>query len=169
MPRKFIKRYCPDAALIRSNRCLQIFGEHLHSPNLWHLNRLSVARGFAVGAFWAMVPFPGQMVGAVWSAIAWRAHIPISLLLVWMTNPLTIPPTFFGAYLCGSWLLGTPLVDLPESLTMEWFRESFEEIWLPLVAGSLTIGVVLAVAGYFGINALWRWHVLHRWKQRRRQ
>lgn len=169
MPRKFIKRYCPDAALIRSNRCLQIFGEHLHSPNLWHLNRLSVARGFAVGAFWAMVPFPGQMVGAVWSAIAWRAHIPISLLLVWMTNPLTIPPTFFGAYLFGSWMLGTPLVDLPESLTMEWFRESFEEIWLPLVAGSLTIGVVLAVAGYFAINALWRWHVLHRWKQRRRQ
>ena len=23
--------------------------------------------------------------------------------------------------------------------------------------------------GYFGINALWKWHVLHRWKRRRKE
>lgn len=155
--------------MIRSNRYLSIFGEHLHSPNLWHLNRLSVARGFAIGAFWAMVPFPGQMVGAVWSAIVWRAHIPISLMLVWMTNPFTIPPAFLGAYLFGSWMLGTPLIDIPETLSMQWFMESFDEIWVPLVVGSLTIGMLLAVAGYFGINALWRWCVMRRWKSRQKK
>ena len=169
MPRKFFKRYCPDAALIRNNRYLRIFGEHLHSPNLWHINRLSVARGFSIGAFWALAPFPGQMVGAVWSAIVWRANIPTSILLVWMTNPFTIPPVFLGAYLLGGWMLGIPVIEIPGSLSMHWFMASFDEIWIPLVIGSLTIGITLAVIGYFGINVLWKWHVMRRWKMRRQQ
>ena len=114
-----------------------------------------------------MIPFPGQMVGAVWSAIVWRANIPISLLLVWMTNPFTIPPIFLGAYFLGCWMLGIPVIKIPDSLSMHWFMESFDEIWIPLLTGSLTMGITLAIAGYFGINALWKWHVMRRWKMRR--
>jgi len=88
VPKEFIKRYCPNADTVRNHRLLQFFGEHLHSPNLWHLNRRSVARGVSLGFFWALVPLPLQMIGVVASAILWRANIPIGLVLVWMTPGL---------------------------------------------------------------------------------
>ena len=166
MPKEFIKRHCPDAEVIRKHKYLRIFGEHLHSPNLWHLNRRSVSRGVALGSFWAMVPVPLQMIGVVASAIAWRSNIPIGLVLVWVTNPLTIPPIFLGAYLFGSRLLGTPVVEMPDEITVEWFGDSLGEIWLPLVTGSFTIGISLALVGYFAIDFLWRYTVRKRWKNR---
>lgn len=166
MPKEFIKRHCPDAEEIRNHKYLQFFGEHLHSPNLWHLNRRSVSRGVALGAFWAMFPVPVQMICVVASAILWRANIPIGLVLVWITNPLTIPPIFFSAYLFGSWMLGRPVVAVPDHLSVEWFSDSLGEIWLPLLTGSLTIGIFLALVSYFFIDFLWRHKVRKRWKKR---
>lgn len=167
VPKEFIKRHCPNSEEIRNHRYLQIFGEHLHSPNLWHLNRRSVSRGVALGTFWAMVPIPIQMIGVVASAIIWRANIPIGLVLVWITNPLTIPPIFFGAYLFGNWLLGRPGVAMPEEVTLEWFSRSIGDIWLPLLTGSLLIGLLLSLVSYFLIDFLWRLNVVKRWKTRK--
>ncbi len=166
VPKEFIKRHCPKPDSVRNHRLLQFFGEHLHSPNLWHLNRRSVARGVALGVFWALVPLPLQMIGVVASAILWRANIPIGLVLVWLTNPFTIPPIFLGTYLFGNWLLGKPGITPPDHITIEWFTESIGEIWLPLVLGSLSIGIALATLSYFAIDYLWRYAVRKRWKSR---
>ena len=38
----------PDHKLIREHKHLRIFGSMLHDPNLFHLNRRSVAGAFAV-------------------------------------------------------------------------------------------------------------------------
>ena len=62
MPKKTIKKLMPDHQKIKSNKHLQIFGDLLHNGNLWHLNRRSVAKAFAVGLFFAFVPVPFQMV-----------------------------------------------------------------------------------------------------------
>ena len=113
-----------------------------------------------------MVPVPIQMIGVAASAIIWRANIPIGLVLVWITNPFTIPPIFYGAYLLGSWLLGTPGVAMPEELTIHWFRQSLGEIWIPLLTGSFIIGLFLSVISYFFIDLLWRYTVRKRWKNR---
>ena len=166
MPKEFIKRHCPDADEIRNHRFLQIFGEHINSPNLWHLNRRSVSRGVALGAFWAMVPIPLQMIGVVASAITWRANIPLGLVLVWVTNPLTIPPIFIAAYLFGSWILGTPVIAIPDEISLKWFTDSLGEIWFPLLTGSLLIGTALAIVSYVTIDFLWRYTVRKRWKNR---
>jgi len=167
MPRHFIKQITPDKDKIRNHRHLKVFGELLHDPNLWHLNRRSAAGAFAVGLFMAFVPFPTQMLFAAAAAIFFRVNLPLSVALVWITNPVTIPPMFYFAYLVGTVFLGHPPADSPFELTMEGLATSFGEIWQPLLLGCLICSTVSSLAGYFIIHALWRWHIIQHLKKRR--
>ncbi|MBA1330154.1 ATP-binding protein, partial [Candidatus Endoriftia persephone str. Guaymas] len=94
MPKHLIKRLTPDHEMIRNHRHLQCFGKLLHDANLWHLNRRSAAGAFAVGLFMAFIPVPFQMILAAGAAILFRVNLPLSVALVWVTNPITIPPIF---------------------------------------------------------------------------
>ena len=102
MPRKLLKKIFPNLDSIRSSQSLEIFGHAGREPNLWHLNRRSVSRAVAVGLFCAFVPIPGQMILAAAFAIILRANIPISVILVWISNPLTMPALFYTAYKFGA-------------------------------------------------------------------
>lgn len=95
MPRRLFKRYMPTPDSIKGNKSLRFLGKLIHDPNLWHLNRHSVARAMAIGLFWAMIPMPMQMLAAAAVAIPLRANLPISIGLVWLTNPITMPPIFY--------------------------------------------------------------------------
>ena len=152
---------------VRQNRCLQIFGDIIHSPNLWHLNRHAVSRAFAIGLFWSLIPVPFQMVFAAGIAILWRANIPLSVSLVWITNPLTIPPVFLATYKLGAMLLGSPQVEAPHDLSMQWFLHSMEIIWKPLFVGSLLAGLCAGLIGYVLIQGLWRWQTVRKYRARR--
>lgn len=160
MPKRLIKRFTPDREKIRNHKHLQIFGKLLHDPNLWHLNRRSVSGAFAVGLFWAFIPIPFQMVAAAATAIPARVNLPISVALVWITNPITIPPMFYFNYLVGTWILGKPTQQVQFELTWEWFSESLAGIWEPLYLGSLICAVLAAALGYVAMRGFWRWHVV---------
>jgi uncharacterized protein (DUF2062 family) len=166
MPRHLFKRYTPDHHQIRNHKHLKVFGTLLHDPNLWHLNRRSVSGAFAIGLFWAVIPMPLQMLAAAATAILLRVNLPISVALVWLTNPLTMPPVFYCCYLVGTWILGEPAHVEKFHLSMEWLRDSIGQIWQPLYLGSVLVGLVLAALGFFGIRAFWRWHVIHRYRKR---
>src|SRR3546814_2139222 len=115
MPRRLFKRYMPDPASIREHKSLRFLGSLLHDPNLWHLNRHSVARAMAVGLFAAFLPIPLQMLLAAALAITVRGNLPIAVSLVWLTNPLTIPAVFFCSYQSCACLLVVPSRSLPVS------------------------------------------------------
>lgn len=166
MPRHLIKRFLPDHREIRKHRHLQVFGTLLHDPNLWHLNRRSVSGAFAVGLFWAVIPMPLQMLAAAAFAILLRVNLPISVALVWITNPITMPPVFYCCYVVGTWILGKPTLDGQFHLSVTWIRDSIGQIWEPLYLGSVVVGLILAVLGYAGMRAFWRWHVIHRYRTR---
>ena len=167
MPKRLFKRLAPSAEAIRDSRCLRVFGAFIHDPNLWHLNRHAVARAFAVGLFWTLIPVPFQMVFAAGVAILWRANIPLSVSLVWLTNPVTIPPVFFFTYKLGAWLLGSPSLEVPEHLNAEWFLDSLGLIWTPLFVGSLLAALVASGAGFYLVHAFWRWQTVKRYRRRR--
>ncbi|WP_456403603.1 DUF2062 domain-containing protein [Thiolapillus sp.] len=143
-----------------------MFGRFLLDQNLWHLNRRSVSGAFAVGLFWAMIPIPFQMIAAAATAIPSRVNLPVSVALVWLSNPLTMPPIFYFNYLVGAWLLPhqKPLPDMEMSL--EWFTSSMGEIWQPLYLGSVVVGVILSAVGYGVMRLYWRWHVVNQYKKR---
>lgn len=169
MPKKFLKRYTPDHAKLREHKHLQIFGDRLHNPNLWHMNRRSVSGAFAVGLFNAAIPVPFQMLLAAAGAILFRVNLPISVALVWVTNPLTMPPLFYIAYLVGAWVLDVPLVFSQNDfqLSWEWLGEQLLQVWEPFLLGCAILAVVGAAAGYVFIRLLWRFHVVIQWRKRR--
>lgn len=167
MPRKLIKRYCPSPEEITKNRYLKVFGKLLHDPNLWHFNRRSISSAFANGLFWAMIPMPLQMVAAAISAIIFRTNIPIAVALVWLTNPLTMPPLFYFEYLLGTWMLGIENHIADMEFTPEWLSAHFDDIWIPLFSGAIVTAVGAAILGYFGMRMFWRWHVIRDYRERR--
>jgi uncharacterized protein (DUF2062 family) len=62
MPRTFFRKYLLDAGLIREHWLLARFRTWLHHPNLWHLNRGSVAGALSIGLFSGLVPGPLSML-----------------------------------------------------------------------------------------------------------
>jgi uncharacterized protein (DUF2062 family) len=166
MPKHLLKRYAPDPKCVRDHKHLRIFAHLLHDPNLFHMNRRSVSGAFAAGLFWAMIPMPVQMIAAALTAIAVRINLPISVALVWLTNPVTMPPLFYFNYLIGTWILGAP-PDVGEfHLSLEWIADQLDAIWIPLYFGSVVVGVVAGLLGYVGIRGYWRWYVIQRYRTR---
>lgn len=155
MPRKFLKKYMPDPHEIKNNKTLSIFGSLLHSPNLWHMNRRSVARAFLVGLFYAWWPVPFQMILAAGTAIVVRSNLPISVGLVWITNPFTMPFMFYFAYVVGTWIIGVPATHFEMELSIDWLMNEMVIIWKPFLTGCFVLGVISSLVGYFGIN--WAW------------
>ncbi|WP_136679171.1 DUF2062 domain-containing protein [Neptunomonas sp. XY-337] len=165
MPRKLIKKYLPDESSLRENKHLSWLGSSLHDPSLWHLTRKSVSRAFLVGIFCAFLPVPFQMIIAAVLALVIRSNIPISVGLVWLTNPLTMPPIFYFTYLVGSYLLNTPPMSI--DFDLEKLHHILEQIWWPLLTGSVFCGVVFGVISYFVTSYFWVWHVRRTWSRRR--
>lgn len=167
MPRKLIKKLMPDESSLRNHKNLSWLGSYLHDPSLWHLTRKSVARAFLVGIFCAFLPVPMQMIIAAVLSLFARSNIPISVSLVWITNPLTIPPIFYFSYVVGTYLLNTPTLDTELKFTYETLSHDLSAIWWPLLTGSLFCGVIFSVISYFTISSLWIWHVRKSWSKRR--
>lgn len=166
MPKKFIQRFLPHHNTFKEHKRLQFLGEHLHNPNLWHLNRRSVALAFAVGFFVMYLPIPGQMIVAAALAFLVGANLPISVVLVWITNPFTMPAMFYLAYKVGAFVLGTTNEISPDVFTLGGALNELGDIWWPLLLGSLILGTILAIVGYLSIRAVWRFHAIKRWQKR---
>lgn len=167
MPKKTLKRWIPDPNEFKKRPGLQFLGRLLHDPNLFHLNRHSVSGAFFVGIFTAFLPILGQMPIAALLALACRVNLPIAMALVWISNPITIPAIFYGAYELGLWLLGSPSVEFTLQLSWEWCLSELPKIWKPLLVGSLLSGTTLGCIGYLSMQAFWRWHVIRNWEKRK--
>jgi len=148
---------------------LGFLGTMLHNPNIWHLNRHSVSKAFVIGLFWMSIPIPLQMLASALTAILFRANLPISVALVWISNPLTMPPIFYFNYLVGSFILGDEAQEsLHFELSWHWIFNVLGELWLPLYLGSIVVGLVLGFISYLAVKLLWRHHVYKNWLARKR-
>jgi uncharacterized protein (DUF2062 family) len=116
----------------------------------------------------AYIPFPFQMVLAAAAAIFFRVNLPLSIALVWITNPITIPPMFFFAYKVGTWVTGENATLEPFQFTLDWILNAgLSGVWPPLLIGSLICATVSSVVGYSLILWIWRWRAVEKWKARR--
>ncbi len=163
--KKWLKRVMPHPKTIHDNRYLGIFGKLLHDPNLWHLNRRSVSGAVAVGLFVMYSPILTHSLIAAGLAILLRVNLPISVALVWITNPVTIPPMFYFAYFIGCRILGHPAEGFDLHFWMDW--HNWLEIVEPLLLGCLICGAVCSLLGYLAVQALWRWKLVNYLRKRK--
>ncbi len=140
MAKKTIQRFLPDPNKIRHHKSLKIFGRLLQDANLWHLNRRSARGAFAVGLFFAFIPVPFQMVLAAATAIVFRVNLPISVALVWITNPVTMPPIFYCSYLIGTLVLNQPEQHFSFEASWPWFIEA-NDYWSSIFSWLLGVGI----------------------------
>ncbi|MDT8896555.1 DUF2062 domain-containing protein [Halomonas sp. I1] len=166
MPRRLLQRYLPHPDTLRRQRSLRFLGQLIGNPSLWMLSRRSVANAFFVGLSCALLPIPFQMALAALGAWLMRANLPLSVGLVWITNPLTMPLIFYGNYRLGAWLLDSPIRAAPDRLSTRWIAEKTLDILPALALGSLVAAVVCGIAGSLIIRLLWRWQVVRSWKRR---
>ena len=148
MPKKLIKRLMPDHQTIKNNKHLKIFGTLLHNANLWHLNRRSVSKAFAVGLFFAFMPVPFQMVLAAGFAIIVHANLPF-------------------CYLVGTWIIGVPTRKFAFEANWQWLVDSISTIGPAFMLGCVVLATIFSMLGYLAINTFWRFSVAKEWKKRK--
>lgn len=163
--KKWLRRVMPTPAQVHDNRFVNIFGTLLHDPNLWHLNRRSVANAAAVGLFVMYLPVPVQSLIAAAVAIWLRVNLPIAMALVWISNPLTSPPMYYFAYVLGCWVLGIPFAGFDPAFWLDWHH--WLDLLAPLLIGCLICSSLCALLGYVAVRLLWRWRVVRHLERRR--
>ncbi|WP_035054283.1 DUF2062 domain-containing protein [Andreprevotia chitinilytica] len=178
MPKRFLRRILPDQSKLQKNRFLARFAPWFAHPNLWHVNRRSIAGGVAVGMIGGLIPGPLQIITASLLALFFRVNLPVAVVTTFYTNPLTIGPLYWLAVKLGSFLTGLAGADkmppmpgffgytLGEWLGAMWHW--FTSLGMPLLVGLPTLAVLLAIAGYVLVQLGWRAHVLWSlWRRRR--
>ncbi|MGH8670632.1 MAG: DUF2062 domain-containing protein [Burkholderiales bacterium] len=159
------EKYPPEPDIIRHNRILRFFEQWLKHPDLWKLNKRSVAGAVAVGMFSGTIPGPVQVVLATLLAFTFRVNLPIAITTTFYSNPFTAVPIIVASYEIGSYVTGeSPAYGIPQ---FGWQDRGVTEIlpaffdWISSLGSTYLIGVsilatTLAIAGYFAVLLLWR-------------
>jgi len=169
MPKQTLKSIVPSVQRVRAMRGLNFLGDWIYDANLWHINRYSASMAFFVGLFVAFLPVPGQMPIAALLAVLLKCNLPLSVCLVWVTNPLTMTPIYFISYKVGGLILDQPVDKLHFELSFAWLSSRFIAVWKPFLLGCVVCGLSVGSLGYFVVNQLWRWRTIYLWRQRRRR
>jgi|SRR6185295_5495377 len=179
MLKDFFRRHMPDPDEIRSSKYVAMFGGLLDHPNLWHLNRRSVAGAVAIGLFAGLIPGPLQMIGAALIAVPLKKNLPVALVTTFYTNPFTIVPLYVIAYGYGRLLLGGSGEDHSiQPFEFDWsnFLDSMQGMleWAlalgkPLAIGLVALALTLAALGYVAVQIGWRVYVVLAWRARCRR
>jgi len=129
------------------------------------LRRESVARAFLIGLTITTIPIPGQSLAAIPLALYYRANVPLTFLLLFLSCPITMPFHWAACFFTGSLVLG----DLPSEVFAKagtafssglFTSGALNYIWaqgiIPLFLGSIVLGLLLGGIGYLLVRAFWK-------------
>ena len=117
-------------------------------------NRKMVSKAVLIGLFIAFIPMPMQMLAVLAFMPFLKFNVPIALAMCWISNPLTMPLIYYIEYLTGSFILGTEVA--PVEITLEWFSENIDDIFIPLYFGTLFYSLISSLSAYWLVNHFWR-------------
>lgn len=152
MPRARLRKVLPSHEKIKEQKILRIFGDLLNKREIWSLSRKKILGGVFIGVFVAFIPMPFQMVLVAFLAILFKVNFPITLPLVWITNPLTMPFIYYAEYEIGNFILN---VQDPIKFSLETMEQNIGEIALSLYVGTAFLSIVCSFGAVFILNLLW--------------
>jgi uncharacterized protein (DUF2062 family) len=164
-----IKQSLPDRHKLAAHPWLKPLSHRLLEPGLWHIRHEAVARGAAIGVFWAFaVPF-GQFLFAAAHCVWWRGNIPVAAGMTLLTNPFTLAFWLWLAYRVGSTLIGSTgqVPDLEPAVSqaaniMDWITS----FGAPAALGMGLFALFGSATTYLAVRLAWRTRV---WFKRRRR
>src|SRR5687767_14342618 len=104
------------------------------------MNRSSVCGAFGIGLFMAYMPVPFQTLPAALLAVLFRVNILFTIALVWISNPFTIAPMFYLAYVVGAHLTGAEIHHFQFEPSFDWLFLELGTRWRPFLVGCLFMG-----------------------------
>jgi uncharacterized protein len=152
MPRARLRKLLPTHEKIKDQKILKIFGKLLHKREIWSSSRRKILGGVFIGVFVAFIPMPFQMPVVALLAIIFNVNLPVTILLVWISNPLTMPFIYYFEYELGNFVLN---IEDPIEFSFETMNENINEIALSLYVGTAITSTVLAFLSVFILNLLW--------------
>lgn len=180
MPKQTLKSWLPTPEKLQKNRIISLFAPFLVDPRLWHMNRGSLTRAVYVGVLCAFFPLPGQMPLALIGALLFRANVPMSIALTWITNPLTTIPVFWVAYCVGAIIIGEPVIGIRgmgiilSDLTL-WLVGNGDNPFLmhrifslkAFICGLLVCGILSSIILGIAFRIFWQYRISHDWQKRK--
>lgn len=165
MIRRWIRQHLPSADHFDRIPVFRHFKKHLSHPNLWALNRRSVAGGVAAGLFCGLIPGPFQIFGALIWGLVGKVNLPVAFVVTLYTNPLTIVPLYILAVAYGDFILGEAdnkgMHPLPDWSWADFGGSTHALLdWMLSLGPSLAVGLpammtTLSILGYLAVRIAW--------------
>lgn len=152
MTKDYFKKLLPTRETVLQNKRLTFLHPFFDNTNLWHFNCHSVATAVSLGFFIGYLPIPGHMILSGLAAVAFEANFPLAIAMVWVSNPITIPPMFYLAYRVGAFVLHTPVEPLHIEANYHWLIHELGYLGFPTLVGAVLCGAVLAIMGNISVR-----------------
>ena len=166
MPRRTLRKISSKVQALRDRWYLRPFRERLSDPALWSVQRRSITGAFAAGLAICFVPLPIHTPLALLVAVVARVNVSVLIATVWIVNPFTVVPIYFAAYRLGVALLGWPVRPFAFTLSWSWLENGLGPLWKPFLVGCAASALLCSVIGWFALEAIWRRHVRHKYRNR---
>jgi uncharacterized protein len=164
--RERLRAKLPTREELAAQPWLKPIAHRLLDKKLWTAQHESVARGVAVGLFWAFaLPF-AQILAAAAHCVWWRANIPVAAAITFITNPFTVGFWLYLAYRVGSLFIeAPPPTQVAQSMgVLHWLQS----IGWPAILGMGLFAIGGSLLGYALVKIIWRLRVMLKLRQRGR-
>ena len=166
--RSYILRSVPQREDLACSRWLRPIAHLVVHDDLWRFKRDAVARGVAIGLFWAFLVPVAQIPFSVMQCVFQRGMITASIIATFITNPFNFPFWWWLAYKVGNALMGGGLAYAPPSASLDWLDWALS-IGKPTFLGMVIFALAFSAIGYFSVKLVWNFRVLHKRRTRRLQ
>lgn len=160
--RRAIAAQMPGRAELAQVPLLRPIAHRLAARELWQFRPEGLARGAALGVFWAFVLPVAQILVAAAHCVWWRGHIPVAAAVTLITNPLTIGPWLLAAHQIGSLFIDAPP---PVAAASGWLAQ-LQSLGAPTLLGMAILAVGGSILTYLAVRAAAQIRLA--WRLRRR-
>jgi uncharacterized protein (DUF2062 family) len=136
-------RHLPRPKQIRGTWLHKKLGDRMFAPELWQPTRQRFAAGMAVGAFFALLPLPIQMLGAALAAYITRVNIPAAIAATWISNPLTFPICVYAQYRIGCFLIHREPIHFKSDEMAAVFTNAPWPFFVGIVPAALLLALIV--------------------------
>lgn len=154
----------PTRDALAAHPWLKPIAHRVLDPKLWRMHHEAVARGAAIGIFWAFAVPVAQILIAAAHSVWWRANIPVAVGVTLITNPFTVGFWLWLAYKVGGMVLDAPPPIRPAEGS--GIMDYVTSIGGPAILGMGMFAVGGALAAYVGVKIVWRLQLFFKYKRR---